>query len=600
MNKVKDLIIHRIKHLYNITKNIIQEEWKIEKRAIIAAFLNGVCGRIIQILNVLLVGILIDLITKQSDLNTILVVVGIWSVLIVSLGIIEHTATQFQIAYGFKIGNIFRLNLERKFLEMDYAHTEDVDVLDKKSTAIDAMWSYLDIDYILLNEIVGAFLSFGVTASIMISIRAEVFIVIFIIILIEIWLHSREIKNIHKFEQEESIKRRGVKYTCETMQHLGIGKEVRAYSAQQYLESTYCKYYNNLRKVISEKVRYIMKIDSVYSVLKLIKVILLYGVAVYEFSRGNVTIGSFAIYVGAIQLFAESLKQMLSSFNELIGITMYYDTYQEFMNIPENMTVSGTKDLENSKQEGIRIEFQDVWFKYPNQENYTLKGINLSIEPYEKVALIGENGSGKTTLVKLLLRLYEPESGKILVNGVDIQTYTYISYMKLFAPVFQDFKLFAYTLKENIAFDKEVTDDEVYKCLDEVDLEQKIRSYSKGLNSYLTKEFSEEGIDLSGGEKQRLAIAKATFKNAVIAVLDEPTAAIDPISENRIYKKVRYLFDKNAILYISHRMSSVTFCDKIIILDKGEINEMGTYSELINKKGMFWDMYEKQREKYII
>lgn len=591
---------NKIKQLCIVIQSIIQTEWKIEKRALIAECLNGMAGRSAEILKVLLVGVLIDLIVQDYATNKILLVIAIWSSLIMVFGILQHVATQFQIAYGFKIGNIFRLKLEKKSLEMDYTYTENAEVLDRKNTAIDAMWSYLDIDYVLLNEIVGALLSFAVTAFIMISLRLEVFIIILGLIVIDIWLHSLEIKKKHVFDQKASIKRRGVKYTSDVMQSLGIGKEVRAYSAQDYLEQTYQNYYEELRKVSVEKLNYERKMNMLYSILSFLKIIFLYGAAVYEFSLGNVTLGSFTIYLGAIQLFSQSLNQLLASFNELIRVSVYYNDYESFMNISEKVTISGAKELEDYQQIELKIEFENVWFKYPNQKDYTLKDINLVIESGEKIALIGENGSGKTTLVKLLLRLYEPEKGRILINGLDIKEYTYESYMKLFSPVFQDFKLFFYTIKENIIFDKEASDERIYQCLAEVDLENKMRSYPEGLNSYLSKEFSEEGIDLSGGEKQRLAIAKALFKNAPIVVLDEPTASIDPISESKLYKKVRYLFGKNTILYISHRMSSITFCDKIIILEHGKIEEMGTYSELIDQQGLFWDMYQKQKEKYMI
>lgn len=598
----KKLIIYKnkIKQLCIVIQSIIQTEWKIEKRALIAECLNGMAGRSAEILKVLIVGVLIDLIVQDYATNKILLVIAIWSSLIMVFGILQHVATQFQIAYGFKIGNIFRLKLEKKSLEMDYAYTENAEVLDTKNTAIDAMWSYLDIDYVLLNEIAGALLSFAITAFIMISLRIEVFIIILGLIVLDIWLHSLEIKKKHVFDQKISIKKRGVKYTSDVMQNLGIGKEVRAYSAQDYLEQTYQNYYEELRKVSVEKLNYERKMNMLYSILSFLKIIFLYGVAVYEFALGNVTLGSFTIYLGAIQLFSQSLSQLLASFNELIRVSVYYNDYQSFMNISEKVTISGTKELEDYQQIEMKIEFENVWFKYPNQKDYTLKDINLVIESGEKIALIGENGSGKTTLVKLLLRLYEPEKGRILINGVDIKEYTYESYMQLFSPVFQDFKLLFYTIKENIVFDKKVSDERVYQCLAEVDLENKMRSYPEGLNSYLSKEFSEEGIDLSGGEKQRLAIAKALFKNAPIVVLDEPTASIDPISESKLYKKVRYLFGKNTILYISHRMSSITFCDKIIILEHGKIEEMGTYSELIDQQGLFWDMYQKQKEKYMI
>ena len=244
------------------------------------------------------------------------------------------------------------------------------------------------------------------------------------------------------------------------------------------------------------------------------------------------------------------------------------------------------------------IEFKNVSFKYPNTEKYILKNVSAKIKAGEHVAIVGQNGAGKTTFIKLLCHLYDNYEGKILINGREAGEYSFIEYVRLLSVVFQDFRLFAFTIKENVTVfeDKNVDLEEIYKI---AGIEEWIDSLEDKDETHIYKMFVENGVEPSGGQGQKLAIARALYKNAPIVVLDEPTAALDPISEYEVYKNFDRLVHGKTAIYISHRLSSCRFCDRIIVLENGLVVEEGTHEELMkNTKGLYFNMYNTQAKHY--
>lgn len=258
----------------------------------------------------------------------------------------------------------------------------------------------------------------------------------------------------------------------------------------------------------------------------------------------------------------------------------------------------GTIPTEKRDDNEYEFEFKHVWFKYPNSEEYVLKDINLKWRIGEKMALVGRNGSGKSTLIKLLCRLYDATKGEITLNGIDIRKYSYDDYMQLFSVVFQDSKLFSYSLAENVAADTDFDSELVENCVRKAGLSERLDSMPDGINTYLYKDFNENGVEISGGEAQKLCLARAIYKGSPFIVLDEPTAALDPISEYDIYTKFNSIVGTRTAIYISHRLSSCRFCDDITVLDNGHIIERGSHEKLIAKGGIYTAMWAAQAEYY--
>ena len=247
------------------------------------------------------------------------------------------------------------------------------------------------------------------------------------------------------------------------------------------------------------------------------------------------------------------------------------------------------------------IEFRNVSFKYGTSEKYALRNINVKLNSKERIAIIGENGAGKSTFVKLLMRLYEPTEGTILLNGVDIKTIDYEHYQNFFAAVFQDFKLFSFTIRENITFDTDTTSErkkDLQKIVNATGLDKVVAKLSKGLDTTVYRDFDDAGFTPSGGEGQKIAIARAAYKNAPIVILDEPTAALDPISESQIYEQFNQFFSDKCSLYISHRMAVTKFSDRTLVFDNAQIVQDGNHEDLMNQKGKYRELYELQAQYY--
>lgn len=310
----------------------------------------------------------------------------------------------------------------------------------------------------------------------------------------------------------------------------------------------------------------------------------------------KITIGDFSMCVGGSSTFYWSLNRIITGVQDISKRCSYAHKYIEFMNYPAAME-KGDKPVKDGEHV---IEFVNVGFKYPRSENYVLKNINIRIASGEHLSIVGMNGAGKTTFIKLLCRLYDVTEGEILIDGVNIKEYSEEEYRRLFAVVFQDFQLFAFSLRENIALGKEADDDRINEVLRQSGLYEDAQKLEHGLDTTLFKSFDEKGTELSGGQKQKAAISRALYKNAPIVILDEPTAALDPVAEYDIYRQFNTLVGGKTAIYISHRLSSCKFCDKIAVFAEDTIKEYGTHDELADiPGGIYSEMFAAQAQYYV-
>ena len=311
---------------------------------------------------------------------------------------------------------------------------------------------------------------------------------------------------------------------------------------------------------------------------------------------GAIGIGDFSMYTAAVTTFGASLRRVMDSFVEIRAYDLYFDAVDEYLNIPATLRQGADKPV--FAETGHRVEFRNVGFRYPGQSVWALRHVDLAIEPGETLSIVGENGAGKTTFVKLLTRMYDPAEGTILLDGVDIREIDYDAYMGMFAAVFQDFKLFSFSLRDNVAFDLERTDAEVEDCLRRAGLGDKLDALENGVHTHVNREFDEHGFEPSGGEAQKIALARALCRNAPFVILDEPTAALDPRAEYELYQRFAGLVEGKSALFISHRLSSARFCDRIAVFAGGELAEYGTHEELCALKGIYAELYAMQAQFY--
>lgn len=325
--------------------------------------------------------------------------------------------------------------------------------------------------------------------------------------------------------------------------------------------------------------------------------------AVYAFVcikawAGAFGVGSVTQYVGAITQLFQGISRLLQIMGDMRANGEFLQDNFQFLDIPNRM-YQGSLTTEKRSDRNYEVEFRDVSFRYPDTDQWVLRHVSIRFRVGSRLAVVGKNGSGKTTFIMLLCRLYDPTEGEILLNGIDIRKYRYDEYIRLFSVVFQDFKLFALPLGENVAGAASYDREQVKKCLSDAGFSQRLESMPKRLDTYLYKDLKEEGVDISGGEAQKIAIARALYKDAPFIILDEPTAALDPIAEAEIYSQFNDIVTDKTAIYISHRLSSCKFCDEIAVFHEGEIVQTGTHEELAaDTAGKYYELWNAQAQYY--
>ena len=315
---------------------------------------------------------------------------------------------------------------------------------------------------------------------------------------------------------------------------------------------------------------------------------------------GAFGLGSVTQYVASITKVSGGMSSFVSTLGDMRNNAPFLELTFEFLDIPNNM-YQGSLTVEKRNDRKYEVEFRNVSFKYPGSENYALRNVNMKFEIGKRLAVVGMNGSGKTTFIKLLCRLYDPTEGEILLNGIDIRKYNYAEYMNIFSVVFQDFKLFSLTLGENVASGSNIDREKVIDCLNKAGFGGRLAEMPNGIDTYLYTDYEKDGVNVSGGEAQKIAIARALYKDSPFIILDEPTAALDPIAEAEIYGKFDEIAGDKTAIYISHRLSSCKFCDEIAVFHEGAVIQQGTHASLVaDESGKYYELWHAQAQYYTV
>lgn len=316
----------------------------------------------------------------------------------------------------------------------------------------------------------------------------------------------------------------------------------------------------------------------------------------FKVLSGAVSIGEFTFYAGVLATLTHILTDIISLFSFLGMSTKYLIHYIDYQELP-NEKYDGTLPIEKRLDNDYELEFRNVSFHYPNNDALVLKNITAKIHVGRKMAIVGENGSGKSTFIKLLCRLYDPTEGEILLNGINIKKYDYDEYRQIFGVVFQDFQLYSFPIAWNVAAGTAYKKEKVWQALEQAGLKERVQEMEHGIETIIYKQ-EDEGVEISGGEAQKIAIARALYKDAPVVILDEPTAALDPVSELEIYQRFDEMVQEKTAIYISHRMSSCRFCENILVFDNGNITQMGSHAELLEQKGLYANLWQAQAQYY--
>jgi ABC-type multidrug transport system fused ATPase/permease subunit len=508
----------------------------------------------------------------------------------------KYLDTQVDIA-NFAMVAKFELHMGKHIMSMDYENLEDPQILDQKEKAIfpinnqGVLWRMSGSMINLLQSII---MILGLVA-IVATLNLVLLLIIVVILLVNTMILKKE--QTQSFEMYQNIipLNRKFFYYINLIGDFSMAKDVRINHMSPFILNKVRDYADASLHEFGKYFPRFGRYDGVSAINLQLQMVAIYAYLSWQVLSGYIGIGDFSMYIAAANNFSNSVFTLLANFVDFIQNCRYLEQYLEFEQIPSRR-MEGTKKIRDKQH--IEIEFRNVYFKYPRSEEYTLKNVSLTIRNGEKLSIVGQNGAGKTTFIKLLCRLYEPEQGEILINGVNIKEYSVQEYNQLMAVVFQDYKLFSFSIKENIAFCWKEDEKRLINALKKAGIYGKIKSLKHGINTPIYKNFDKDGIELSGGENQKLAIARAIYKDSPVVILDEPTAALDPYAEFDIYTKFNELVNDKTAIYISHRLSSCRFCDHIAVFEHGELVEYGTHTELEKKGGLYSRMWSTQAQYY--
>lgn len=519
------------------------------------------------------------------------------------LGLLNNVLPNIVERYMVKFENYYTSVISRKIMELDFQLTEDKKALDQMELAKNGMGGYSGG----LNGIVEPL--FSILSSV-IMLAGVVLIIapqapLFIPVLVVLTAISYKFnKKINEIEQEDyaglSKTNRIFGYFSWELMDFRYGKEIRLYSADGMMTGKWNSLLEDYFRTWNGMVRKMLPLRVANDlVINVARDVITYFYLGFLAVTGWITIPVMTQLITATGTFYMAISFMTENVQNIIKRANYASEFVKFLEYP-NAIEKGDKAVRDGAHV---IEFRNVTFSYPGSETPVLKGVNLMIGEGKHLSVVGLNGAGKTTLIKLLCRLYDPDEGEILMDGINIKEYDHGQYMSVFAPVFQDFKLFSFSVMENLLLTDEAGEEErtvLTDILKQVGIYDKFDALNNGLDTILFKYFDDEGIEPSGGEQQKLAIARALYKNAPIVILDEPTAALDPIAEYEIYLQFEEMVKGKTAIYISHRLSSCQFCDNIAVFSDGEVAEYGTHNELVKKQGgIYAEMFAAQAQYYV-
>lgn len=602
---------------YKIVFTAFKEMYRLEKRLIPTAVIVAVVTAVMPFVNIWFTAKIIDLLGAGAEMKKLALYIGLAVGINALLFFTNYFLGDMYFMYRSLMYNKELQTITQKLFKAEYQKLENSDfkeLIHKHSEAQDRVFSsFVQFSWMMRDFISGALtllisvimifpllkIGFKTTGDtyfekpvFLLTIFAAIAVMAVIILVVATQMNKAWFKASDEYSKLDRI----FYYFLNMFSDYNTGKEIRLYKEQELIEHTATdKLLTEGEKILKKASLHTAKSSSFVAVLGA-----LVGFGIYLFIGvkglyGLFGIGSLVLYCGAFMQIINGIMKMAVTFGKTAEMAPLVNYYIEIVNTKHDMTY-GTKEFDDSKFE---IEFKNVSFKYPASDTYALKNVNLKIKNGEHLAVVGRNGSGKTTFIKLMCRLYDVTDGEILINGVNIKDYTKESITKLYSVVFQDFKIFSIPLKDNICTNEKYDGNRLYACLDNSNIASRVERLPKKENTYLYKDIDKNGVEISGGEAQKLALARALYKNSPVVILDEPTAALDPVAENEIYSGFNSFVQGKTAIYISHRLSSCVFCTRIAVFDKAHLVETGTHQELLNAGGKYSELWNAQAKYYI-
>lgn len=576
----------------------MMKNWvKWDKKSLIYFFIRIPAMVLQPIITAYIPKAMIDCINEGATVERLTLVVALLSVLVALTTWLTPFMQELLLGSARIIRMRYAVMAFNKNLNTSYINIESLDGREKNKRATEFYRSYYSssADFIdTFNQLLVCIV--GVIASL--ALIYKINIIMILIILMTCAAEFFLLKYLNK--KEKGVKKARGKifvkfdYYYSLSKDLTAAKDIRLYGFTDYFLLAVAKLISSLESITAKYMHQSVTVGGTRALLNLMRELVAYAYLTYLVVSGRLSVSDFIFYFGIITGFSNWIMNFVFLYSNMERCCNDCGAFREFIESSE-----GNQDKPDIDFEKVdSIEFKNVSFTYPSAEKSTINNMSFNVNKGENIAIVGENGAGKTTAIKLLCGLYYPTEGDILINGKSSRDFSSNSYFDLFSAVFQDYNFLPMTIAENITASADYDKEKLYAALKKAGIMDKIDSLDKKENTLMIKDVHKDAVDFSGGEKQKLLLAKAIYKNAPVLILDEPTAALDPIAENELYLKYNEMTDNKISFFISHRLSSTRFCDKILFIKDGTIAESGTHEELMAKKGAYYRMYQIQSYYY--
>ena len=592
---------------YNIFQNTVyafKNIWKNgQKSHVIVTAAKIPINFIVTVIALYTPTIILNRLEFSENIQQIIAVIAVLLIAAMVFDIADNfmdAKNSFTLAY--KIWAYYSRKRYQKYLETDYELLEDPEFQDKNAK----IGQICESDHAPITKLPEYFTLFIINIFSFILFAGVISILnplILLLLSITVFINYFMIKSVknyeHKIQNKKISIHRKIWYLVNLSTNFNHGKDIRLYGMNEWFHKMSGMLIGEWHEVKKE-------VEQKHFGAALVNFLILffrdggaYIYLIYKAAAGEINAGEFVLYFSAIGQFAGWFSRLIDTWLNIHTASLQYSDMREFFEI-ENKNNHGIGISVPTSSDGVSIELKNVSYTYPKAENPVIKNVSVKIEAGEKIALVGLNGAGKTTLVKLICGMYTPITGEILLNGHKVNDYNINDYYSLFSAVFQHFRFLPVSIAQNISIVTKAQTDmkKLERCIELSGLKEKIDKLENGADTMLIKEINPGGTELSGGEQQKLMLARAIYKDAPILILDEPTAALDPIAESELYMKYNEIAKNKTSIFISHRLASTKFCDKIILISDGEITEIGTHDELVKKGGKYAELFEIQSHYY--
>lgn len=578
---------------------MVKNTWKFNKIVFLYCGFMTLCSTLRPFLTIYFTKYLLEELMGGRDVKRIIGIFVIYFLIQLVLEVLNNQIKYSVVPEQVKVRLLYMREHARKFLDAEYKYMEDEEFQNEAETSYRGLSNDSTGVQGLLNSmfyILGSILATGIYIGIVSTLNIWILLYLIVNVVITYILTYGAKKYEHSKKIEISDVNRRLNYINKVMYDFSAGKEIRVYGIKNWLTNKYTEQRKNKIRIQRNLKNKYFSVEVFESVFSFVREGIVYFYLIYLVLNGELEIPDFTVYMATIIGFSDHLKGIIRNIAFMRAQNLDIVDLRNFLETDSDKDCSNYVDIPEGPYE---VEFKDVSFHYPNIEGNILEHLSFTLKQNERIAIVGNNGAGKTTLIKLLCGFFDVTGGEILLNGINIQKFERKKYQQLISAIFQEINIFAFSMAENIIFQEDnYNQDKLDEVLKSADLVDKVKSLPNGFHTSLHKILDPQGVELSGGEQQRVVIARALYKDSDIMILDEPTAALDAIAEHEVYEKFSEITEGKGSIFISHRLASTRFCDCILMLENGQIIEKGTHEELLQANGKYAEMFGVQSKYY--